>query len=129
MVTFIKLTQPQRAHLPRLLHMEYTLREIADEIGCNRQQVRHAVDAGCPCRLTARGHIWITGDEFRSWYEDLVVARKQPLGPNEAYCLRCRKPVPLGDVTRITMPNGVEALSGQCPECHSTINRMIRRGQ
>lgn len=124
----IRLTQPQRARLPRLLHMEYTLRELAGEIGCSRQQMHRAVADGCPCRVTAGGRVWVSGDEFRAWYENLVAARKQPLGADEAYCLRCRAPVPLAAPTRRTLPNGAVLLSGQCPVCQAAINRMSGSG-
>lgn len=125
----VKLSPAQRARLPRLLHLEYSLPELAREIGCSRQQLRHALAAGCPCRRTAGGRAWLTGDKFRAWYVDLVAARKQPLAGDEAYCLRCRQPVPLTAPTRRPLPNGAVLLSGRCPVCAATINRISGSGQ
>lgn len=123
---FIKLTQPQQARLARLLHMEYSLRELADEIGCGVRQLRRAIEAGCPHRETGGGRMWITGDEFRDWYELLRTHRKQPLRDGDAYCLRCRQPVPLVSHPR-TLSNGQPVVTGRCPKCGAIINRFCKR--
>ncbi len=119
-----KLEQSQAARLERLLHMEYTLREIANELECSKRQLLSAVEAGCPHRKTTEGRVFITGDEFRDWYHDLCRQRKQPLAPGEVYCLRCRRPVPLPAETEIqALPNGAERIIAACPVCGATVNR------
>lgn len=123
---YIRLSQPQRARLARLLHMEYTARELADEIGCGVSQIRHAAEAGCPHRRTGGGHVRVVGDEFAAWYESLCVRRKQPLRDNEAYCLRCRAPVTIAGQVEIADAGSVERVRGRCPKCNAIVNRYRR---
>ncbi len=122
MSTIIKLTQPQTLRLARLLHMEYTPRELAYEIECSVQQIQRAVKAGCPQRVTER-RTWITGDEFAAWYQALVKSRKCPLRLDEAFCLSCRKAVPLDETTVTPARAGVERVSGVCPRCGNQVHR------
>lgn len=118
----IKLTQPQVLRLARLLHMEYTLGELAAEIECSVSQLRRAVESGCPHRVTERC-TWITGDEFAAWYTDLAHARKRPLRRDEAFCLSCRAAVPLDEAIIAPVRPGVERLTGTCPRCGNPIHR------
>lgn len=122
MSKFIKLTQPQTLRLARLLHMEYTPRELADEIECSVQQIHRAVEAGGPHRVTER-RTWIVGDAFAAWYQETVRARKRPLRRDEAFCLSCRVPVPLDAATVTPVRPGVERLSGLCPRCGHQVHR------
>jgi len=117
------LTRSQCARLARLLHMAYTLRELAEEIGCSKRQLRTAITLGCPHRRTANNRLWIVGDAFRDWYHELVAERKTMLGPDEAYCLRCQAAVPLV-IERVTEhAHGVERVTGTCPRCGATVQR------
>jgi len=119
----IKFTQPQRARLGRLLHMEYTPRELARELECSPRQILRAVEAGCPHRAVGN-RTWIVGDAFAAWYAERVAQRKRPLRQNQAYCLHCRAPVPLGDDLTVTPSReGVERVSSTCPRCGSPIHR------
>lgn len=119
----IKFTQPQRARLARLLHMEYTPRELARELECSPRQIQRALAADCPHRATAN-RVWVVGDVFAAWYIERVSQRKRPLRQDQAYCLHCRVPVPLGDAVQLTrVREGVERLSGVCPQCGSSIHR------
>lgn len=119
-----KLEHWQALRLQRLLHMEYTRRELAEEIGCSRRRIRSALEAGCPHRRTASGRIYIVGDAFRDWYKVLIQERKRPLGPNEAFCLACKRAVPLQDDFEIhPLPHGVQRLTSSCPICGNPVNR------
>lgn len=119
----IKLTQPQRIRLGRLLHMEYTPRELAHELECSPRQIVRAIAAGCPHRA-AGNRIWIVGDAFATWYIERTVKRKRPMRQDQAYCLHCRVPVPLGDDVQIVPARaGVERVSSVCPHCGSPIHR------
>ena len=119
----IKLTQPQRARLGRLLHMEYTPRELARELECSPRQILRAAEAGCPQRQVGN-RIWLVGDVFAAWYIERTEKRKCPLRQDQAYCLSCRAPAPLGDNVTITPSReGVERVSGVCPHCGSSIHR------
>lgn len=125
----IRLSQPQRARLPRLLHMEYSPRELADELGCTARQIRHALECGCPNRQTSTGRVWITGDVFATWIEEIEKRRKHRLRDDEVYCLRCGVVRLPDDATVFAMANGVERLSGQCPKCGSIVNRFRKAVQ
>lgn len=119
----IKFTQPQRARLTRLLHMEYTPRELARELECSPRQIHRAIDAGCPHRAT-KTRVWVVGDAFAAWYIERVVGRKRPLRQDQAYCLHCRVPVPLGDDVQIVpVREAVERISSVCPQCGHPIHR------
>lgn len=118
----IKLSQPQVLRLARLLHMEYTPRELADELQASVQQIHRAVEAGCPHRVTEQ-RTWIVGDAFAAWYHETVKRRKQPLRRNEAFCLACRQPVPLDETTVAPVRDGVERVSGICPRCGTSVHR------
>jgi hypothetical protein len=122
MSTFIKLTQPQTLRLARLLHMEYTPRELAEEIQCSVQQIHRATEAGCPHRVTER-RTWIVGDAFATWYQATIKARKRPLRRDEAFCLSCRQPVPLDETISTPVRDGVERVSGICPRCGNPVHR------
>ncbi len=119
-----KLERSQSARLARLLHMEYTPGEIADELGCTRRKIRRAINAGCPHRQTDASWYRIVGDQFRDWYQEIIRQRKRPLGPNEAYCLGCRKTVPLpANAEVVALPNGAQRVTAPCPTCGATVNR------
>lgn len=108
--------------------MLYTPVELADELECSVKLIQQAIDMGCPYRANSRRDRqgYVIGDEFAIWYREITKRRKYPLGRNEAYCLKCKIPVPLevGEVT--PMRDGVERVSGICPRCGKTINRFRR---
>ena len=126
-----KLLHPSDSRLGGLLHMEYTPTELARELGCTRPKILSAVEGGCPHRRTKSGHLRIVGDAFAAWYEALCRRRKQPLGPNEAFCLACQRPVPLPPEDQLQvhpLPNGNQRVEARCPICQKTVNR-IRSGE
>ena len=127
MPQIIRLSQPQRARLSRLLHMEYRAGELADAIGCHREQILGACDAGCPYRETATGRCFLVGDAFAAWYEAQVLQRKHPLRDDEAFCLRCRAAVTVVDACVVpTARADVERVTGRCARCGGEVNRYRR---
>lgn len=121
-----KLDRDSVGSLERLLHMEYTPTEISREIRCSRHKILSAIHAGCPHRRTPSGRIRIVGDEFRDWYREIVRRRRRPLGPGEAFCLRCRRAVPLPAEDELEvhdLGNGATRVTAQCPICETTVNR------
>ena len=122
-MTRFKLTQSQTARLPRLLRMEYTLHELAEELQADLRHIRQACEAGCPHRQDDKQRVWVNGESFRTWYVALVAGRKQKLGPGEAYCLRCRQPVRFTADEAVTQADGVVREAGVCPKCGRRINR------
>ncbi len=125
----IRLLQPQRQRLERLLHMEYTPGELARELECSAETVRRAIARGCPHRCDQRGHYWVVGDQFRAWYNVTHQKRsKQALGYDEGFCLSCRGVRQLVDVDRVeplTQP-GCEMVYGVCAVCGSKMRRIRR---
>jgi ribosomal protein L32 len=119
-----KLTRSQSARLKRLLHMEYTISELANELDCGRRKIRTAIESGCPHRRTETGRPRIVGDEFNDWYQEILRRRKRPLGHNEVFCLGCKQAVTLPAEAEVhPQSNGVERLTASCPHCGSTVNR------
>lgn len=119
----IKLSQPQTQRLRRLLHMEYTLAELAEEIGCQRRVIERAIAAGCPHRVDG-DRVFVVGDGFAEWYRSQPEAVKAVLGPGEAYCMRCRAPRPLVGGRAAKNTPGVELVSGKCGVCGAKVNRL-----
>ncbi len=119
----VRLTQPQAARLPRLLHLEYLVRELAEELGCTTDQLRHAIAVGCPHRKVGTDQIYIVGDEFRDWYLHCTQRRKISLKPEEFYCLHCRAGVTPARIERRPLLNQVVIESSLCPICGNRINR------
>lgn len=118
-----KLTQPQAARLPRLLRMEYTVRELAEELDLTPQDVRRACKKGCPHRTDHRQHLWIIGTDFAAWYTEVVVSRKRPLADHEIFCLGCRQPVTPTTSRTIIQKDGMTREASVCPHCGKIINR------
>ena len=126
-----KLSQTSASRLGRLLHLEYTPRDLARELDCTKSKILSAIEGGCPHRCTESGRLRIVGDAFRDWYAALCRRRKRPLGPNEVFCLSCKRPVPLPseDQLRIfELPHGVRRVEAQCPICGKQVNR-FRTGE
>ena len=125
-----KLSHPSDSRLGGLLHLEYTPTDLARELGCSRQKILSAIKGGCPHRRTKSGYLRIVGDEFRDWYKALCRRRKQPLGPNEAFCLACGRPVPLPSENQLQvhpLPHGNARVAASCPICGKTVNRIRSR--
>lgn len=121
----IKLTQPQTERLRRLLHMEYTLTELAAELDCPRRILENAVKAGCPQRREGT-RLYLVGDHFAAWYHAQPAAARLPLPDDCAYCLRCRAARQIVAPTRSPNSPGVVLLQGTCAVCGARVNRLCR---
>ncbi len=120
----ISFSQVSEQRLNRLLYMEYTLRELAGELGCDLRLLRRAIEAGCPHRRTDGGRVYVVGEALRDWYAEQKARRRSPLGADEAFCVRCRKSVPLRDPAFVRTKTGGR-LEGVCPECGCVVNRFV----
>lgn len=127
----VRMRREQVIRLGRLLHMYYRPSELANEIGCHVDTIyRSYLPAGCPHKRDERGHIWIVGTEFAQWARIVKKHDQIPLEKNEAYCLKCRKPVSIaGDITVTPTNRYLELVSGKCPECGRTVNRAQARNR
>jgi hypothetical protein len=113
---------------PGLLPMLYSPPELAEELHIPAHIVREWLNKGLPHQQDAGRHIWINGHEVAAWVEAARHARpRQPLQADEAFCVKCNRPVKLADPTRT--PRGKHLLlSGTCPECRTSIHRGVRHG-
>lgn len=120
-----KLNGQQRHKLRRLLHMKYTLNELAEELGINKRQFYFIyLPLGCPHERDSRQHYWIVGTEFRDWYEETYKPRK--LAKNEAYCVSCKKPVPMVNPQE-NSKEGLSYLISRCSGCGNKVAKILRQ--
>ncbi len=115
--------------LDRLFDMYYRPSELAHEIGCHVDTVyRSYIPAGCPHKRDDGGHIWIVGTEFAQWVRTNTSRNHIKMADDEAFCFKCNKPVKLtGDLTVKPTNKYLELVTGECPECGTTINRARAR--
>ena len=122
---------PHRAIVsaPGLLPMLYKAAELAEDLGVPLTMVKTWMRQGLPHQRDARNHLWLIGTEVARWIEE---QRKKKRGPElktgEAYCLRCRKAVPLLNPTQHIRAKRT-IISGSCPDCGSTVNRGMKHDQ
>lgn len=118
-----RLRGDQIRHLSRLLDMNYTPTEIADEIGCTRRQFyRVYLPLGCPNAREDNGRVWINGAEFRNWYFNTY--NKVKLEANEAYCLCCKQIIPLVNPVE-RKKETYRYWSAICPNCNKKVSKAI----
>ena len=60
---------------PGLLPMHYTPREIAEELGIPESTLRDWILRGAPHFRDDHNHLWINGQKFAAWVEDLRNAK------------------------------------------------------
>lgn len=128
------MTENARAARPRLSHavivkapgllpMWYSPAKLATELGVLPQTIRSWRRLGLPYRRDQHERLWIDGVAFAA----RVAANRGPdscerMGEDEAYCFRCRAPVPHERPLKRT--NGKQAvLTVVCPNCGTQVNR------
>jgi hypothetical protein len=81
---------------PSLLAMDYKIQEIVEELGVPNSTLRDWLNKGTPHHCDRRGHLWVDGRNFANWVETHHrKPRRVKLSDNEAFCLRCNRPVML----------------------------------
>ncbi len=125
------LKHRQIVKLARLLDMLYKPAEIAEEIGVTPETIyRSYLPAGLPYTRDEQGNIWIHGPAFVGWAHEMIARRKNervPLADDQAWCLKCRGPVPLINPKVKKSNRYLELLQSRCPYCSSTVNRARAR--
>ena len=118
-----RLDGRQRNRLKGLLHMHYTPRELAEEVGIDKQQVyRVYLPLGCPHERDSRRHIWIDGSAFCEWYQQHY--SKVKMLDDEAFCLTCKQPVKMIKPEKLEK-NGLIFFECSCPACGRRLARII----
>jgi hypothetical protein len=128
--TILKKRRPsfKREHLirlGRLLNMQYTLRELAHELGVSVDTVyRSYIPAGCPMERDGGGQIWIHGTAFREWVQALRAAKNSECAkPGRAWCFQCSKCVRILDPKIKPVNYHLELRQGTCELCGGQVNR------
>jgi excisionase family DNA binding protein len=117
-----KLAQRVIVRARGLLPMLYTPRELEEELGVPSRSVREWIKKGMPYQRDGRS-ILINGREFAGWIESVRKSGlRSPLECDEAYCLKCKKPVPLTNL-RESRKGQLRLVQGKCPCCGRTVNR------
>ena len=128
-MTGIRLEHGQVKKLGRLLPMEYSPRELTEEIGCSIDQVRRAVKAGLPHRRE-HNRVWIVGTDFADWCTPETERRpRYELKRNQAWCLSCGEAVVMVGPFEVVPRHGrAELVKGTCLKCGGKVNRLRSRG-
>lgn len=125
-----RLPNGAKQKLPSLLHMEYKVAELAEEIGITPKTIySRYIPAGLPHRRDNSGNIWIVGTEFAKWINEALKNKPAPvkLADNEGYCARCKQPRPFSamELKRV-LSAGRASYVGLCSVCGATMT-VIRR--
>ena len=119
--------------LERLLDMEYTPAEMAEELDMDKKQVwRMITEKGAPARQAANNRYWIHGLTFAKWVNSFVEAsRVKPpkMAANEFFCVTCRKRVIVPpDSIGVDKESAIFLLfSSSCPSCGKAVRKVNRK--
>jgi hypothetical protein len=106
-----------------LLPMLYTPRELAKELGVPARTLREWVKRGMPHQRDEKGFIWIEGVEFAAWVTRIRKEKEKiVLGPDEAFCVRCQKPVKMLRPEE-SRQGKLLMRRGKCGICGGIVNR------
>ena len=126
----IRLPHATITRAPGLLPMQYTLVELAAELGLCARTLRQWVSTAnlsLPHHRDARGHIWVEGRAFAAWVEANRTAkhkRQLKLAPGQAYCVSCRAVVTPANLQLHNTQSRI-VLRGTCPICNKQVNRVV----
>ncbi len=116
----------------RLLHMRYSVSELAEEIGVSEDTFyKTLIPAGCPHERDGKGHIWITGTKFAIWARAESATGRAGQGATErskvpdghARCFRCGVVKPMNVLEVVPVSPYVEVVKGTCAGCGAKVNR------
>lgn len=131
-----RVTRATAHKMANLLFMEYKPSELADELGVSIKTIYDSyLPAGLPHRRDSNGNIWIIGTEFKQWAitvlekgERYASQRKEPVGENQAYCLKCNSVKDFARITRrVTLSKNRIMVYGVCSGCGSRMTT-IKKG-
>jgi len=121
--TRVRLPHSVIIRAPGLLPMLYAPRELERELGVPARTIREWLTKGLAHRRDERGHIWLDGREVAAWVKALNDLQTRPrLHRDEAYCMRCRRPVKWLNPVRVQ--RGKQTWwRAVCPDCGGAIYR------
>lgn len=118
-----RLDGKQRNRLKRLLDMDYSPGELADEIGIDKNQIyRVYIPLGCPNERKDQKHIQINGKKFIDWY--LSHYQKAKIKEDETFCKTCRKAVKIFQPSD-KKKSGLSYVLSTCPNCGRKLSKII----
>jgi len=124
-----RLNRSQTGRLKRLLDMQYTVAELAAELGVSPDAIyRSHIPAGAPVQLDDKKRVWINGARYRDWFQQTVTvrgSRRKPMPADAAYCLRCNKVVQAINPRTAPHRRGVRQMTGRCPVCSGKVFRFL----
>lgn len=109
-------------------HRTYSVDEIARLLNVHKNTVREWIKRGLPVIDDDRKPKLVLGSDLKSWLENKSKNAKQPCGPGELLCLKCRKPKrPALNMVDYQPKNEMTGcLKALCETCESPINRNAR---
>ena len=120
-----RLNGRQRNRLKSLLNMLYRPNELAEEIGISKHQIyRVYILSDCPHQRDHLNHIWINGEAFCKWYGSNY--SKIRLGKTEAFCLTCKRGVPMIKPV-LKKKDGLTYALCKCPNCGRKLAKIIEQ--
>ncbi|MEO9469942.1 helix-turn-helix domain-containing protein [Parasphingorhabdus sp.] len=110
------------------LHRNYNVDDISRLLGVHKNTVREWIKRGLPVIDDDRKPKLVLGSDLKSWLENNRKSAKQPCGPNQLYCLKCRMPKrpALGMVDYLPKNEQSGCLKALCETCERPINRNAR---
>jgi hypothetical protein len=107
------------------VHRSYTVGEVARILEAHKNTVRAWLRDGLK-PIDQRRPVLIQGGQLASYVDARRKRRRQPCGPGEFYCFRCRLPKAAADDTADYMPVTPRSgnLMARCSDCGT---RMYRR--
>jgi len=106
----------------------YSIPEAAEVLQVSNGTIRQWIRNGLRAMTGQRPYL-ILGADIRDYLTRVRTDRKTPLGPDQLYCLSCRKPrQPYGMMVDY-IPHGTHTgrLTGLCDVCDGVANRMVGR--
>lgn len=102
----------------------YSILEAAKLLGIGVGTVRAWIRLGLPV-LGSEKLILIPGDGLKNWLKVRAAARKQKCLPDEAYCLRCRRPRKAKTDSAVIAPRNSKTVvvQARCATCDARMNK------
>lgn len=120
------MAAPRHAHRLIEIHQTYTVEELAERLGINATTVRNWQREGLQAIDTRRPTLF-HGHAIASFLKQRRVAKRRTCGPDQIYCMRCRRPQVPADRKAAYHPRGSASgfLVGTCPQCGAALYRRV----